>query len=336
MKKSKRLLRILLCGSLIFSLSGCNMIEQTSDSKQKTVVARIQDKEITLKDLDTQIAQNITKIKQKYNVDNISKSNEAVKELEQNRSDVLDVLVKQEIFQRKAKELKLVPSNDDLNNQVEEHLKALKEVWNKSGGYDAALKENNHTETKLKEELKKSIISNRVSENIINNVKVSEKDAKDYYDSHKQEMYTKSGGADMYHILVSTEDKAKEIKTKLDNGAKFADLAKEYGTDESRTAGGSLGYFEYDSKAMDQDFLNAAKFLKEGQISNPVKTQFGYHIIMVKNIKEQSLTPFDEVKKEIETTLLQKKQKDAVTKKIEEWKKEFKVTENKDNLKILY
>ena len=193
------------------------------------------------------------------------------------------------------------------------------------------------TEAQLKEELKKGVIANKVSEYLVKDVKVTEKDEKDYYNSHKQSMYTQAPGADMYHILVKTEAQAKEIKSKLNGGAKFEDLAKEYGTDGTKTTGGSLGYVEYDNTGMDKDFLKAAKALNEGQVSDPVKTQFGYHIIMVKNVhKDKYVKSFDEVKKNIEDTILLSKKSESYKKKIEEWKKEYKVTENKENLNLIY
>ena len=337
MGKVKRLLQILICGSLIFSLSGCDMIQKTPEAKKKTVVAKVQNDEITLKDVDAQLGSYISQIKQQYKVDDISKSAEGLKALQQYRENVLDSLVHQEMFIKKAKELKVIPSEADLKKEIDEQLKTIKSAYSKEDDFKAALKKENMTESQLNEEIKKMVISRKVSDYIIKDVKVTEKEQKDYYNSHKKSNYTKAAGANMYHILVPTEDKAKEIKTKLNGGAKFEDLAKEYGTDGTKTTGGSLGYVEYTTTNMDQDFLKAAKALKDGQISDPVKTQFGYHIIMVKNVhKDNYVQPFDEVKKDIESNLLKTKQQDTVNKKIEEWKKEYNVKENKDKLTLTY
>ena len=136
------------------------------------------------------------------------------------------------------------------------------------------------------------------------------------------------------NLLV--KNKSKDEK-KLNDGKSLEDLAKEYGTDGTKTTGGSLGYVEYDNTGMDKDFLKAAKALNEGQVSDPVKTQFGYHIIMVKNVhKDKYVKSFDEVKKNIEDTILLSKKSEIYKKKIEEWKKEYKVTENKENLNLIY
>lgn len=141
----------------------------------------------------------------------------------------------------------------------------------------------------------------------------------------------------MYHILVADEATAKKIKSELDGGAKFSDLAKKYGTDGTKDNGGSLGYVEYEADNMDKDFLAGAKKLKEGEISNPVKTQFGYHIIMVKNVQADGyVEPFDSVKEGIKSNLSQQKNNDAITKANEDWRKDIKIEKKEDNLNLFY
>lgn len=81
------------------------------------------------------------------------------------------------------------------------------------------------------------------------------------------------------HILVHTEDEAKTIKTMLDEGEDFALLARQYSTCPSKAVGGDLGYFKRGQ--MVKEFENAAFSLPVGQISDPVQTQFGWHLIKV-------------------------------------------------------
>ena len=96
------------------------------------------------------------------------------------------------------------------------------------------------------------------------------------------------------HILVATEDEAKEIEAELKKGADFATLAKEKSKDPGAADGGDLGYFTKDQ--MVPEFADAAFKLDKGQISDPVKTQFGWHIIKVEDKRTKPTPTFDEVK----------------------------------------
>jgi len=86
------------------------------------------------------------------------------------------------------------------------------------------------------------------------------------------------------HILVSSLDLAKEIKKKLDKGAEFTVLAKKYSICPSSKDGGNLGYFG--KGQMVKEFETAAFSLRIGEVSEPVKTQFGYHLILVTDKKD--------------------------------------------------
>lgn len=116
------------------------------------------------------------------------------------------------------------------------------------------------------------------------------------------------------HILVEKEDEAKAIIAQLKKGGDFAKLAKEKSKDAAAAAqGGDLGYFTKD--AMVEPFANAAFSMKPGEVSKePVKTQFGYHIIKVEDKRTQPQPTLDEVKPQLEQTL----SKDIVTALVEE------------------
>ncbi|AXY08140.1 peptidylprolyl isomerase [Bacillus thuringiensis LM1212] len=110
------------------------------------------------------------------------------------------------------------------------------------------------------------------------------------------------------HILVKDEATAKKVKEELGQGKSFEELAKQYSEDTgSKEKGGDLGYFT--AGKMVKEFEDAAYKLKKDEVSEPVKSQFGYHIIKVTDIKEQK--PFDEVKGDIKKDLVQKKAQDA-------------------------
>ncbi|CAM3809251.1 peptidylprolyl isomerase PrsA [Bacillus paramycoides] len=180
-------------------------------------------------------------------------------------------------------------------------------------------------EDELKERMKPEIALEKAIK-----ATVTDKDVKD---NHKPEMKVS-------HILVKDEKTAKEIKEKLNNGEDFAALAKQYSEDPgSKEQGGEIAGFAPGQTV--KEFEEAAYKLDAGQVSDPVKTSYGYHIIKVTDKKE--LKPFDEVKDKIRKDLEQQRIQDTTGK----WKQQvindllkeadIKVTDNefKDTFKFL-
>src|ERR1700742_318992 len=114
------------------------------------------------------------------------------------------------------------------------------------------------------------------------------------------------------HILVETEDEAKAIEDELKKGADFAELAKKKSKDPGASDGGDLGFFTKDQ--MVPEFSNVAFSLEPGKISDPVKTQFGWHIIKVEEKRNRKAPDFEQVKSQIETYVTRKAQAEYVAK----------------------
>ena len=114
------------------------------------------------------------------------------------------------------------------------------------------------------------------------------------------------------HVLVESEDEAKALLEQLKNGADFATLAKEKSKDPGAAEGGDLGYFTKDQ--MVPEFADVAFKMYPGQLSNPVKTQFGWHVIKVEDRRTKQPPEFEKVKDQIEAFLARKAQTDFITK----------------------
>src|SRR6202162_1376795 len=114
------------------------------------------------------------------------------------------------------------------------------------------------------------------------------------------------------HILVETEDEAKAIEDELKKGADFAELAKKKSKDPGAADGGDLGFFTKDQ--MVPEFSAVAFTLDLGKISDPVKSQFGWHVIKVEEKRNRQAPAFDQVKGQIETYVTRKAQADYVAK----------------------
>ncbi|HWI48745.1 MAG TPA: peptidylprolyl isomerase [Rummeliibacillus sp.] len=159
------------------------------------------------------------------------------------------------------------------DKEVEAEFKKQKEQMGSS--YEQTLAAQNMTEKSFKRGIKLNLLQEAA---LADGVKVSDAEMKAYYEEMKKEVKAS-------HILVADEKTAKEIKAKLDKGEDFATLAKKYSTDTgSQAAGGELGWFGPDK--MVPEFTKAAYSLKKGEISEPVKTSYGYHIIKVEDIRD--------------------------------------------------
>ena len=111
------------------------------------------------------------------------------------------------------------------------------------------------------------------------------------------------------HILLPTEDEAKKALARVKGGEDFAKVATELSKDPSGN-GGDLGWFTKDR--MVPEFSDAAFKLKEGEISEPVKTQFGWHIIKIEGSRTKSFPPFEQVKDQAARYVSQKAEQDAI------------------------
>jgi peptidyl-prolyl cis-trans isomerase C len=130
---------------------------------------------------------------------------------------------------------------------------------------------------------------------------VSEDDIKKVYDDEAKKV-SSTERVRARHILVGSEKEALAIVDKLKAGAKFEDLAKQYSLDGSKDYGGDLGYFT--APEMVPEFSKAAFALKAGQISAPVKTEFGWHIIKLEDRKNGTPQPYDQVRESIRNVLV--------------------------------
>lgn len=213
----------------------------------------------------------------------------------------------------------------------------LNELIKKELLYQEALKKgldkDSEYQKKVEDFKKLTLIGQLLEKEIQSKAKVTEPDAKAYYEKHKAELASVSQ-IKASHILVKTEAEAKKISETLKKGANFAELAKKYSIDPgSAKNGGDLGYFS--PGQMVPEFEQAAAKLKPGEISEPVKTKFGYHIIKVTDKKMGKPVDFEKVKNAIMQRLSAEKQKEVFDSYVEDLKKSYKVEINKEALSKL-
>ena len=197
-------------------------------------------------------------------------------------ADALNMLVQQKVLDDKYN-----VSDKEIDKKLNEYKKSMGDQLNQlieQKGEDF-----------VKEQIKYELLMKKAAKD---NIKVTDDDVKEYYDGLKGKIH-------LSHILVKEKKTAEEVEKKLKKGEKFEDLAKEYSTDGTAEKGGDLGWVGKDDN-MDKDFVKAAFALKTGEVSGPVKSQFGYHIIK----KDEERGKYEDMKKELKKEVQEQKQND--------------------------
>ncbi|MEW6326118.1 MAG: peptidylprolyl isomerase [Thermodesulfobacteriota bacterium] len=177
-----------------------------------------------------------------------------------------------------------------------------------------------------------------VTKYVFDKIKVTDKEINNYYSEHKTE-FEDPEMVKARHILakvpaeakpddwVAAETRIRGIKKRLDGGEDFAAVAQDSSEDPgSKDKGGDLGFFPRGQ--MVPEFEKAAFALKTGEVSEPIKTAFGYHIIKVEDRKEAKTKAFEEVEEEVKNRLIETKQEEAMGKLFLELKNKYGVTIN--------
>lgn len=170
------------------------------------------------------------------------------------------------------------------------------------------------------EEAKKAILRQFSITELLKGIQVTDDELRTFYNENLDKM--KQDEVRASHILVETEEEAKQIVAELEAGKSFEEIAKEKSMCPSKEIGGDLNYFG--RGMMVPEFDEAVFSMKVGERSNPVKTQFGYHIIL-KTDEKKDMKKFDDVKDILRQNLTMMKQNEAYIKKAKELEGKFEV-----------
>jgi len=296
------------------ALAGCGGGGGGSSSLGAGVVADVNGEQVTQAQLDEVIAQAQSRIEaQGQKIP--SAGSEQYQAFQQN---ALQYLVQKIEFAQQAKELGVSVTP----KQVDERKKRV--ITQFFGGsekkYDASLKKQNVTDAQVRDELRSTLLAEALFKKVSQSAKVSEQEIEAYYNAHP-ELYQAKTSRSIAHILVKTKALADRIHTQLEKGADFGTLAKRYSIDSSKKVGGKLTIREGEAVP---PFEKAAFALKTGAISNPVKSQFGWHVITALGpLQKGKSTTLENAKAGIRQTLESTTQSQAVTTWLDELKKKY-------------
>ena len=304
-----------LCAlALTFVLAGCSL--GGGDEKVPAdAVAVVDGEEIAKSDYDALLAQ----AKKSYKNQKREFPKAGSQEFQTLKNQAVQFLVQREQFEQEAAALDV----EVTDKQIEARLTQIRKQY--FGGdkkkYEAQLKEQGLSEKQVRNDIRAQIISEKIFEEVTRKVKVTDKEIEDYYLKNKAQ-YGQPERREVRHILVKTKTKADELYGQLQSDADFSELAKKFSEDTgSKANGGKLTISRGQTVA---PFDKTAFQLKKNEISKPVKTEFGFHIIQpIGDVQPAKTTPLKEVKDSIRQQLLQTKKNETMTKWVEDLKKDY-------------
>ena len=312
--KISRLTLSLCALTLTCALAGCSL-GGGDDKVPADAVAVVDGEEIAKSDFDALVAQ----AKKSYTNQKREFPKAGSQEFQTLKNQAVQFLVQREQFEQEAAALDVKITD----KQVDARLEQIRKQY--FGGdkekYEAQLKEQGLSDKQVRNDIRSQIVSEKIFEEVTRKVKVTDKQIEDHYTKNKAQ-YGQPQSREVRHILVKTKAQADDLYDQLQGGADFSGLAKKFSEDTgSKANGGKLTISKGQTVA---PFDRTAFLLKKNEISKPVKTEFGFHIIQpTGDVKEAKVTPLKEVEDSIRQQLLQTKKNEAMTKWVDELKKDY-------------
>lgn len=299
----KKRLILIMAFILLLLFAGCNSEKQTDPA----AIASVNGDIITQSDFDThyRLIKNDYETKQDIVLDE-TKDADTIDKL---KSTTYDDLIMQKLTRQDAEKRGITVDSAEVDSVLESFKQARNSA--EADGYQKFLDRVGVTEQDIRDQIEISKLYDQLIDQVVGGMTVSDADALKYYNENPSQ-FNDPGGIEIYHILVDSEQMANEILAKLKQGQDFAELAQQYSSDSgSKDNGGDVGTVNEDTNFV-PEFKKVALSLQPGQLyPEPVKTQYGYHIIKAGDRKAAVQTPFAQVKDRIKQSLGQSQKEQA-------------------------
>lgn len=294
----KNKLTALITAILIISIliTGCSPKAKLKEG----VIARVNGVEILEEEYNKLLDYYLSELRAKHDLtdDVLNKDiGTGMTLLDSLKSDVLETLIITQIIAEEAAKNNIEIDEEEFQQIFEEnHLKLMEE----NEEYRKTIEDNNIDEEFIKSQMKKDWLGYQYKVFYLDNLEITDETARTFYDENGDMFHVEEIKA--RHILVDEEEEARDLIKRIEDGEDFAELAKAHSTEPgAEESGGDLGYFGQDVNFV-PEFKEAAFALEVGEVSEPVKTEFGYHVILVED-KIEEHKDFEEVKEGIKYSL---------------------------------
>ena len=219
------------------------------------------------------------------------------------RSDLVEYLVQQKLIENQADKFNITASEKEVDKGVKDLKEQVAQGDEKK--FKEEMKRVGYTIELVEKDVEFDVISKKLYERIVKDIKVSDKEAREYYDENPEQFETKES-REVAHILVKTKPEADAIYEQVKDGdeATFTKLAKKSLDPSSKDTGGVLPGGAIQRGQTVPEFDKTAFALKTGETSKPVKTSYGWHVIQARgDVEKASTKKFDDVKEDIKKQL---------------------------------
>jgi parvulin-like peptidyl-prolyl isomerase len=293
-------------------LAGCG---SDKESVPTNAVAVVGDETITKAEFDKLIDQ----ARGSYKTQKRKFPEAGSQEYEALRGQAMQFLVQRAQFEQKADDLDIKVSDEDVDKRLKDLIKQY--FGGSKAKYEKQLKQQGLSEDQVRADVRAQLIQEKIYNQVTKDVKVDSAAIAASYKKNKSQ-YIQPASRDVRHILVKKKQLADQIHAQLTNGGNFATLAKKYSQDpSSKTQGGKLTVSRGQTVP---PFDRAAFSLAVREISKPVKTQYGWHIIQpLGKVKKQTVTPLSQVRDAIRQQLLQDRKQAKMNDWVADVRKDF-------------
>jgi parvulin-like peptidyl-prolyl isomerase len=310
----RRTLILPVAAAFLFAAVACGGDDDDGDVPSNAV-AVIGDQTVTKADFDRLLNQ----ARSSYKESKREFPKPGTEEYVQLRDQIVSYLVQRAQFAEEAEKRDIEVSDQQVDKRLDQLVQQFFDGNKKR--YEKQLKDNGVTEDQVRSDIRAQLIQEELFKDVTKDVKVSDAEARKYYSENK-EQYQTPAQRDIRHILVKKNQQAlaNQLAAQLRSGASFPKLARQHSQDPgSKKQGGRLEISKGQTVA---PFDKVAFSIARNKISDPVKTQFGWHVIeALSAVKPAKTTPFKQVKEAIRQQLLQTKKNEKSSSYVEDLKK---------------
>lgn len=306
--------------SISLVLSGCSFVKKNPAADANSVVAEVGGEQIKKAEFNQMFEMFKIQYEQQYGADVWDKEVDGRKQIDVMKERVLDMLVDMKVQEQAAIKAGVTATDEEIEAEVEK----AKKYFDDEAKFNEFLASQKMTIEYLRDAIRKDILVNKLQEKLTADVAVTDEEVAAYYTQNQGQFLSVKAS----HILLEDEAEAKKILERVKSGEDFNNLAAEFSKDPSAKENkGDLGYFR--KGQMVEPFEEAAFKLQAGEISDLVKTDFGYHIIKLEDRKFDKL---EDISGELKISMLGSKKDKAYQDLLTEMRSKANIKKNLKNL----